>query len=307
MVEVTIVRHCGFMALLPPFYLDAVVALGFPNDDGVRWAATGFLYFRVAGLAPNDSDQVTGVCYLVTNKHVFGSAEVATVRCNSSGDGPPHDYNLELCRPDGSRMWTGHPDDRVDVAVVPINLGMLQEQGMDVSVILDTEHAMTRSGMAEGGVTEGDGVFVLGFPMGLVGDDRNFVIVRSGALARVRDAIAGSSTEFLIDATVFPGNSGGPVILRPEMASVEGTASRGRADLVGIVGAYLPYLDVAVSEQTGRRRVLFEENTGLSVVHPVDCINDAISAHEASMPPGVATVEEESETVSPSSMNQGDS
>ena len=48
--------------------------------------------------------------------------------------------------------------------------------------------------------------------------------------------------------------------------------------LVGIIGSYLPYLDVAISEQTKRPRVVFEENTGLSKVWSTSLISEIISS-----------------------------
>jgi hypothetical protein len=74
----------------------------------------------------------------------------------------------------------------------------------------------------------------------------------------------------LIDALVFPGNSGGPVITRPELTSIEGTKRQNNAYLLGVVRAYVPYQDVAISQQTGRPRIAFEENSGLAEVIPMD-------------------------------------
>jgi hypothetical protein len=38
------------------------------------------------------------------------------------------------------------------------------------------------------------------------------------------------------------------------------------------VKAYVPYHDIAASQQTKRARIIFEENSGLSAVEPVDHI-----------------------------------
>lgn len=74
----------------------------------------------------------------------------------------------------------------------------------------------------------------------------------------------------------FPGNSGGPVIIKPEFTHIEGTKSQNESRLIGLVKSYIPYTDVAISPQTGRPRVVFEENTGLTNVEPVDYIIDTI-------------------------------
>jgi hypothetical protein len=112
--------------------------------------------------------------------------------------------------------------------------------------------------------------------MNLAGEQRNYVIVRPGAIARVGDLIESASTILLIDSHVFPGNSGGPVVLAPQIAALTGTKRNNRAYLVGMVKAYIPYTDVAISPQTGRPRITFEENSGLAEVVPIHRLNEAI-------------------------------
>lgn len=130
--------------------------------------------------------------------------------------------------------------------------------------------------MSSAGVSEGDTAYVLGFPMELAGEDRNYVVVRGGTIARIRDCLRNAAPSFLVDASVFPGNSGGPVVVRPEVVAVANTSPVNHALLIGIVAAYLPYQDVAISQQTQRPRVIFEENSALAVVYPVDAIEEAI-------------------------------
>jgi hypothetical protein len=45
---------------------------------------------------------------------------------------------------------------------------------------------------------------------------------------------------------------------------------------MGVVSGYVPYIDVAVSPQTGKTRITFEENSGLSAAYPVDYIEETI-------------------------------
>jgi len=123
---------------------------------------------------------------------------------------------------------------------------------------------------------EGDFAYVLGFPMGIVGERRSTVIVRRAAIARIRDALDKSSNDFLIDAFIFPGNSGGPVVSKPEAISIRGTKSQSASYLIGIVRSHVSYRDVAVSRQTNLPRVIFEENSGLATVHPVDSFQEII-------------------------------
>ena len=54
-----------------------------------------------------------------------------------------------------------------------------------------------------------------------------------------------------------------------------------RVYLIGVVHAYLPYSDIALSQQTGQIRMISQENSGLAEVLPVDYINEAITALRA--------------------------
>ena len=130
--------------------------------------------------------------------------------------------------------------------------------------------------MAEMGITEGDFVYVLAYPMGLVGHDSHYVIAKSGSIARITDVLERRSDDFLVDAFVFHGSSGGPVVTKPEFSNVEGTRPTDKAYLVGMVSGYLSHCDVAVSERTESPRIVFEENTGLASVVPVDFIIETV-------------------------------
>ena len=112
--------------------------------------------------------------------------------------------------------------------------------------------------------------------MNIVYPERQFVIARSGSIARIQDVFEGYRNNFIIDAFVFPGNSGGPVISKPDVISIHGTKPMNRAYLLGIIQSYIPYEDVAISQQTGKPRVVFQENSGLAFVIPVDFIMETI-------------------------------
>ena len=262
------------MALIPPVFLDCVVAVGFPDEDGrKKWSASGFLYGKL--VEEGSAEEKTYEIFLVTNRHVFEGLESAFVRFNPKADAPARDYELKLLEA-GQVKWHAHPDPDIDVAVIPINARFLRQQDIQFSYFRSDEHLADRATAARLGFTEGDTVYVLGFPMGLVGKERSFVIVRSGCIARIRDALAASSKELLIDAPIFPGNSGGPVVTKPEVVAIRGTKSVDSAYLIGMVTSYVPYRDVAVSAQTGAVRIVFEENSGLASVLPMDFVVEAI-------------------------------
>jgi S1-C subfamily serine protease len=140
----------------------------------------------------------------------------------------------------------------------------------------EDNHVVFLDQIKAGFLNEGDPVYVLGYPMGLVAPDRQYVISRFGSISRIRDLKDGYAKDFLVDATVFPGNSGGPVINGSYVSSIVGTQAPNKACLIGMVKSYIPYHDRAVSPQTGQTRVVFEENSGLSSVVPTDFIKETV-------------------------------
>ena len=275
------------MALIPSFYSNCVVAVGYADNSDeskkVYWGASGFLYGKLDQTNPDPNDRVYRV-YLVTNKHVLNERDLIYVRVNPTATRQAQGFEVRLSDQDtGSKLWLGHEIDEVDVAVLRINYKRLQSFGMAVSFFGSDQHALNVGGLEETGVSEGDFVFVMGFPMGLVGEERNTVIVRSGVIARVRETLARPTDRYIIDTVVFPGNSGGPVIRKPETVAIRGTRTQNSANLIGIVASYIPYRDIAVSKQTGNVRVIFEENSGLAEAFSVDCIDETIDQLEATM------------------------
>jgi len=266
------------MALIPPFFADCVVAIGVEDQAGARtWAASGFLYGHYLG-NNEDGTKRYGV-YLVTNRHVFQNLSAAYLRFNPKTSEPAREYRLDLVDQNGAGLWFPYPNAEVDVAVAPINFQLLREEAMQVSYFRSDEHVANVDKLNELGITEGDFVYVLGFPMGLIGGERNTVIVRSGSIARIRDALARANQEYLVDAFIFPGNSGGPIVSKPEALAIKGTKSQEGAYLIGITKSYVSYRDVAISLQSKRQRVIFEENSGLAAVHPIDFAQEVIAQH----------------------------
>ena len=70
-------------------------------------------------------------------------------------------------------------------------------------------------------LSEGDGVYAMRFRLTWSNHRQNFVVVRSGIIARIWAALAEKQDSFLIDSFAFPGNSVGPVIAKPEPYSAE--------------------------------------------------------------------------------------
>lgn len=262
------------MAIIPPFFMDAVVSLGVMFPDGKKmWTGTGFLVSRKEKGYPTKA-----TVYIITNKHVVENQSLLFVRFNRKENSGVKDLPMPLVDEKGNRCYSEHPNPKVDVVAIQINPNIIVTNHLSLNYFILDDHAITLEEMKNTGVNEGSLVYALGFPMNLVNDSVKAPICRLGCIARVADAfmIPNSAEQYLVDVHTFPGNSGGPIVNRPEHISIDGTPSNAKANLIGILSAYIPYREALFSRQTGRDRMIQEENSGLTIVHPVDRIKETV-------------------------------
>lgn len=80
------------MAIIPSFFLNAVVAIGIDGNDGQKyWIGTGF----IVGRKENDNP-VMSTYYIITNKHVIEQRKCVYVRFNSLDGTLVKDYQVNL-------------------------------------------------------------------------------------------------------------------------------------------------------------------------------------------------------------------
>ena len=252
------------MALIPAGYLNAVVSLG-TLAESFHHAGTGFLY---AHPLPSRQSRTPYRGFLVTNRHVVADG-ITHARFNHLETGLTEAPVGAVA----SGAWTVHPNG-ADIAVTPLLQSSPLSQGRqlaEVGMFIGDVDTSFGEGVQP---VEGDDVFVIGFPLGLVGDARNHPVVRYGVIARIQDWIRRDQNAFLIDAPAFPGNSGGPVVLKPEVAAIKDTKAITHCLLVGVISKQLRSREIAVSQRTGAPRVVFEEDAGLAEVVPAEFVRE---------------------------------
>lgn len=220
---------------------DATVAIGVPRNAKIT---TGGKVAEKKVFAPIGTGAIfglpedqSGTPWLVTAKHVFfepdskWDPDVVRLRFAWSDKQSVEDYlGVEIpLKTKGRRLWTPHPDPSVDLAAIPLNLPVESVGRQSAQVIPLGNFA------APDDVFEGAAVLVFGYP-GAVGPSFwTRALVRSGTIAWV-DPKSPTESPLLIDAMVFPGNSGGPVFRVPTGSDRHGNfAVGGRPAFLGIV------------------------------------------------------------------------
>lgn len=182
-------------------FIQATVQLEQPTASGQRTVGTGFLISSVdASGAPRT--------VLVTAHHVLDgmTAPIAAIGYRTAAHDGGWTYSpapLRIRDDAGEPLWTRHPAQ--DVAALVVEAPPEFAKAAIPAGYLAAEGALERQGFGPG-----DELIVLGFPRGLAANNAGFPILRSGRIASYPLTSKASPT-FLLDFSVFPGNSGGPV------------------------------------------------------------------------------------------------
>ena len=235
----------------------------------MNYVATAFLFGHPVSQSSRKPSYWT---FVVTNRHVVHPHRELWVRFRPPVAGlHAKPFAVPTDKP-APFPWILHPDPDVDLAVLPLDAIQMPSEFKPNQLLTLDRHAIVKEELRVSECNEGNEVFILGFPLGIVGTSQNDVIVRHGIIARIQDWYDGRSRDFLVDSSIYPGNSGGPVILKPVLWSANSRPGSIRPRLLGLVASYLPYRDVAISQQTGRVRLVSEENSGLARVIPIDLV-----------------------------------
>ena len=259
------------MAIIPSVYLNSVVSIGVRVDaTRIAWIGTGFF----VGKSAEQKDRVYP--FLITNKHVYEGRNTIVVRMKKKDSDELQVLDVPLTNRDGSLCYAVHDMKDVDIAVLPLNAQFIVDKSLDFPCFNIDDNAMTTSELRNNGVDEGSIIYMLGYPMGLVNASSNTPICRMGCVSRMSETQINEQHNILVDIQNFPGNSGSPIITRPEFVSIEGTPSLSRSILVGIVHSYIPYREKLINSQTNETVEIRSENSGIANVHPVEYIKEII-------------------------------
>ncbi|WP_423350494.1 trypsin-like serine peptidase [Phenylobacterium sp. VNQ135] len=184
--------------------IHATVQLEQPLGDGTRTVGTGFLIS-----APSANGQPRTI--LVTANHVLEKMPSANARigyriANADGSWSYSPQQLKIRDGKGGELWTHHPTR--DVAVMEI-----KAPAEFAKAAIPLNYLAADDTFTSYNVTAGDEMMALGFPRGLSANQAGFPILRSGRIASYPVAPAKQFPTFLLDFSVFPGNSGGPVFV----------------------------------------------------------------------------------------------
>jgi hypothetical protein len=225
---------------------------------------------------PNETPKSQSIYHIATAKHVIFNSEKNEISDQdlfvfyNLKNGSLKSVPISIIKKEHNVDWVFHKNAQVDIALIPFPLDTATDDIMTIpdSIFLSADK-----------VLETYDVFFLSFQPNTENVERISPIIRKGMISRLNN-----DGTFYIDGFAFPGNSGSPVFIKPEVGRLGG-GDKGfslgdpiAGKFIGIIGAYIPYREFAISMQTKQPRIMFEENTGLSIVWPVVLINEIIDS-----------------------------
>jgi hypothetical protein len=241
------------------------------TDDGPTKAPIGTCFFVCVF---DDEKRETGTSYLVTAKHVwsayFASGAKSYVRLNT--DPPITAVYTEL-----TQDWRFHPDETVDMAVLPMR-GVTGNRGMhntmDIGDIVDTARYSSQQLKRSWPPGVGETVVYIGMMAEYPGRVRNRPIARFGHVSLVTDERIegpfGPSEYYLTELQSYPGHSGGPVwvVYGEELI------------LLGVMVAGIPGLQRVIGVP-GSSEVLEQYyNLGITLITPIERLPEILLTPE---------------------------
>ena len=233
-------------------------------------------------------DERYGVMHIVTAKHVAARLQEGKAIIGMNGrNGRPI-----WMRNDFQVPWFFHPDETVDVAVLPMATRWLKDYDyQDVS----TKRFLRDDQVSQLGIGVGDETFNVGLFTPFIGEARFTPLVRTGVISmmptgRIPHPQFGSMEAYLIEGRSIGGLSGSPVFVR-ETLNLQIGKSPEEVRLCSVLGDFYllgllsGHWNVATNSKTGNQDL----NTGISIVVPAEKIMGALFSEELSTARSEAT------------------
>lgn len=179
------------------------------DANGNGYSGTGFFFkLRI--------DENKKVPLVVTNKHVArGMTKGFFILTKADTNGNPmHKDHVKIEIDQFEQNWIFHPDDNVDLCVLPVASLFYNAQTHGVPLFYRTfEDSHIPSGNRLNDLDAVEEILMIGYPNGLWDSVNNMPIVRKGITATDIKFDYEDRKEFMIDAACFPGSSGSPVLI----------------------------------------------------------------------------------------------
>ena len=228
---------CEDQPALSKILLHSTIRIVCVQTNGMSDVGTGFFYSFDYPSATSSIPVIVSCKHVIVNSAV-GILDFALAKTNAFARTQPH---FQVAITNFESYWIKHPDTNIDIAILPIApiMQKLEDEGKRLDVFpFNRKELLTTNELAQIGVFQT--VKFIGYPIGISDELNNLPIARQGMTATDVSIDYEGRREFLIDASVFPGSSGSPVLIAEQGSYIPiggGLAFGNELRLLGIIDA----------------------------------------------------------------------
>jgi hypothetical protein len=239
---------------------------------------TGITFYLKSKLAPS-------IPCLITAKHVIKNLSKIRIRFNECDSLPINKYfgiEYRLDFPDGTRNWVAHPDSTVDLVCILLDSTINNSNLSSLSVLPYRYFPDVND------YFEGKEIFTLGYPTAIGYELLNRAVLRRGIISWLPMEMKKENKFFLVDCSIFPGNSGGPIFSLPKnFGYVLSDTILQKPKFLGIVTqrrfSNQPLIsDNGQNVYDGQGNLIYsQESVGIGVVEPAFKVQELLATVQA--------------------------
>lgn len=236
-----------------------------PRADGTTSIGTAFIIEHQWGESQKG-------WFLVSNRHVFEDARsIALTFIKSDGSQPLLGQTHEINITDPKQAVTNHPNNSVDVAALPLTfiLKEIERQGVCLFLRAIPSSMISTAAQLED-LSPIEEVIFIGYPNNVYDSVSHLPVARRGTTATPPSVDFNGKPCFLVDASVFPGSSGSPVLIANEGAFATRTAFNVAANRVMLLGLVA---SVLVRQASGQLDFVAVPTGVMPVVTSQECVD----------------------------------
>jgi hypothetical protein len=176
--------------------------------EGKQYIGTGFFYqFEKNNIKKK---------FIVTNRHIAENADSTEFTFNRAANGNPlYGDKITYKISKNELKWIGHPDKKIDLSILDLDIieNDAAQKGFPIFIRVISEGLIPNDSIWKT-FTYLEDIVMVGYPNGIIDEQNNLPIFRTGVTASQPKLDVNNKPEFITDISTFGGSSGSPIFLR---------------------------------------------------------------------------------------------